>query len=62
MGRLCSVYLLHGFSIFWYLGLIPDLASLRDRATTRLRQMAYGLLALGWRGSNRHWTHYEKLT
>jgi molybdopterin-containing oxidoreductase family membrane subunit len=46
--------------IFWYLGLIPDLASLRDRATTRLRQMAYGLLALGWRGSNRHWTHYEK--
>ena len=46
--------------IFWYLGLIPDLASLRDRATTRLRQMVYGLLALGWRGSNRHWTHYEK--
>jgi molybdopterin-containing oxidoreductase family membrane subunit len=36
--------------IFWYLGLIPDLASLRDRATTRLRQMVYGLLALGWRG------------
>jgi len=46
--------------IFWYLGLIPDLASLRDRATTRLRQMVDGLLALGWRGSNRHWTHYEK--
>jgi len=46
--------------IFWYLGLIPDLASLRDRATTRFRQMAYGLLALGWRGSNRQWTHYEK--
>ncbi|MFN9954384.1 MAG: hydrogenase, partial [bacterium] len=46
--------------IFWYLGLIPDLASLRDRAKTRLRQMIYGILALGWRGSNRQWTHYEK--
>jgi len=46
--------------LFWYVGLVPDLASLRDRATTRVRQIAYGLFALGWRGSNRHWQHYER--
>ena len=45
--------------LFWYVGLIPDLATMRDRATTRIRKMAYGLFALGWRGSNRHWHHYE---
>jgi Ni/Fe-hydrogenase subunit HybB-like protein len=45
--------------LFWYVGLIPDLASLRDRATTRLRHLAYGVLSLGWRGSQRHWRHYE---
>jgi molybdopterin-containing oxidoreductase family membrane subunit len=45
--------------LFWYVGMIPDLASLRDRATTRLRQFAYGLFALGWRGSHRHWHRYE---
>ena len=37
--------------IFWYAGLIPDLATLRDRAPTRLKKMIYGILALGWRGS-----------
>jgi Ni/Fe-hydrogenase subunit HybB-like protein len=43
--------------LFWYVGLIPDLATLRDRAknTIRKRVIAYGFLALGWRGSNRHW-------
>ncbi|HVP12077.1 MAG TPA: NrfD/PsrC family molybdoenzyme membrane anchor subunit [Phycisphaerae bacterium] len=45
--------------LFWYTGMIPDLASLRDRATTRVRQIAYGLIALGWRGSQRHWHCYE---
>ena len=45
--------------LFWYVGLIPDLATLRDRAKTRLRQFLYGLFALGWRGSNRHWRNYE---
>ncbi len=46
--------------LFWYVGLIPDLAVLRDRARTKLRQILYGLFALGWTGSNRHWSHYEK--
>jgi molybdopterin-containing oxidoreductase family membrane subunit len=46
--------------LFWYVGMIPDLATLRDRATTRLRQVIYGVLSLGWRGSARHWSHYEK--
>ncbi len=46
--------------LFCYLGLIPDLAILRDRAKTKARKIAYGLFALGWTGSNRHWSHYEK--
>jgi Ni/Fe-hydrogenase subunit HybB-like protein len=45
--------------IFWYTGLIPDLATLRDRASTRLKRMLYGIFALGWRGSVRHWVNYE---
>lgn len=45
--------------IFWYIGLIPDLATLRDRAKTKVRKMAYGFFALGWRGGNRQWQHYE---
>jgi Ni/Fe-hydrogenase subunit HybB-like protein len=45
--------------LFWYVGLIPDLATLRDRATSPLRRTLYGLFALGWRGSGRHWNHYE---
>lgn len=45
--------------IFWYVGLIPDLATLRDRARSRTRQLIFGFLALGWRGSTRHWRHYE---
>jgi molybdopterin-containing oxidoreductase family membrane subunit len=47
--------------LFWYVGMIPDLATLRDRATTRLRQIAYGVLALGWRGSGRHWHRFERV-
>jgi len=45
--------------IFWYVGLIPDLATMRDRSKTQIRRMVYGLFALGWRGSQRHWRHYE---
>ena len=45
--------------LFWYTGLVPDLATLRDRATTRIRKFLFGIFALGWRGSNRHWRHYE---
>ena len=46
--------------LFWYTGLIPDLATLRDRAKGRLQQIATALFALGWRGSNRHWHRYER--
>jgi Ni/Fe-hydrogenase subunit HybB-like protein len=46
--------------LFWYVGLIPDLATMRDRATTKARRFAYGLFSLGWRGSTRHWQNYEK--
>jgi len=47
-------------ALFWYVGLIPDLATLRDRAKTRLRQVVFGVLSLGWLGGNRQWRHYEK--
>ena len=45
--------------IFWYLGMVPDLATLRDRCKPGLRKILYGLVALGWRGGNRQWSHYE---
>jgi Ni/Fe-hydrogenase subunit HybB-like protein len=45
--------------VFWYIGLIPDLASMRDRAANRFAQVAYGMLAMGWRSSARHWQRYE---
>ena len=45
--------------LFWYIGLIPDLATLRDRARHRFARMAYGMLAMGWRGSAVHWHRYE---
>ena len=45
--------------LFWYIGLIPDLATLRDRSTSRAGQITYGILAMGWRGSARHWHRYE---
>ncbi len=45
--------------LFWYVGLVPDLASARDRAPTRRRRIIYGIFALGWRGSVRHWRHYR---
>ena len=45
--------------LFWFIGLIPDLATLRDRAESKYARMSYGLLAMGWRGSARHWARYE---
>jgi Ni/Fe-hydrogenase subunit HybB-like protein len=45
--------------LFWFVGLIPDLATLRDRAKNRPAQIIYGMLAMGWRGSAVHWSRYE---
>ena len=45
--------------LFWYLGLIPDFATLRDRAKNKIQAYAYGIVSLGWRGSARHWARYE---
>ncbi len=46
--------------LFWYVGLIPDLATLRDQATNRFVKVAYGIPALGWRGASRHWNRYMR--
>jgi molybdopterin-containing oxidoreductase family membrane subunit len=46
-------------ALFWFIGLVPDMATLRDRAQGRGARIVYGMLALGWRGSARHWHHYE---
>ncbi|PYR60702.1 MAG: hydrogenase [Acidobacteria bacterium] len=46
--------------LFWYVGLIPDLDTLRDRAKRRSLQIIYGVFALGWRGSVKHWDRYEQ--
>ena len=45
--------------VFWYTGLVPDIATVRDRAKNWFRKKIYGVLALGWRGSSRGWSHYE---
>jgi len=45
--------------LFWFVGLIPDLATLRDRATAKWKGIIYGMLAMGWRGSARHWQRYQ---
>jgi molybdopterin-containing oxidoreductase family membrane subunit len=45
--------------VFWYIGMIPDFATFRDRAENKFAQYFYGMLALGWRGSTRHWMRYE---
>ena len=45
--------------MFWYVGLIPDLATMRDECKHRIGQVAYGILSLGWRGSGRHWHNYQ---
>ncbi len=45
--------------LFWYIGLIPDFGTLRDRAHGRYSRVIYGILAMGWRGSARHWKRYQ---
>jgi Ni/Fe-hydrogenase subunit HybB-like protein len=45
--------------LFWYLGLIPDLATARDMAKNQVQRIVYGILSFGWRGSARHWQHYR---
>ena len=54
-----STYLTVSF-LFWYVGLVPDLATIRDRIKSKMGKMIYGTFAMGWRGSNRHWWNYEK--
>jgi Ni/Fe-hydrogenase subunit HybB-like protein len=46
-------------ALFWFVGMVPDLATLRDRAASPVARTIYGVLALGWRGSARHWARYE---
>lgn len=48
--------------VFWYLGLIPDFATIRDRATTKLRYIIYGVLSFGWDGSAKTWSRYEAVS
>ncbi|MFA6260865.1 MAG: NrfD/PsrC family molybdoenzyme membrane anchor subunit [Bacteroidia bacterium] len=47
--------------VFWYIGLIPDIASIRDRATTKIRHFMYNFFAMGWNGSTRTWHRYEMI-
>ncbi|MDP8208534.1 MAG: NrfD/PsrC family molybdoenzyme membrane anchor subunit [Candidatus Electryonea clarkiae] len=46
-------------ALFWYTGMIPDLATYRDRAKSKIKKVVFGILSLGWRGGNRQWKHYE---
>src|SRR3954470_640241 len=48
-------------ALFWFVGLVPDLATLRDRAQNRTVKIIYGMLAMGWRGSALHWRRYTQL-
>ena len=54
-----SAYGLVSF-LFWYVGLIPDLAAMRERAATKVHRVVYSILSFGWTGFNRHWRHYER--
>jgi len=47
--------------LFWYMGLVPDLATMRDKAGNIWLKRLYGILSLGWRGSARHWHHYQSV-
>jgi Ni/Fe-hydrogenase subunit HybB-like protein len=47
-------------AVFWYIGLMPDFATMRDRTTHKVKKTIYTILSLGWRHSSRHWQHYEK--
>ena len=46
--------------LFWYIGLVPDFATLRDKTISKVKKTIYSVFSLGWRHSNRHWQHYEK--
>ncbi len=48
--------------VFWFIGLIPDFATIRDRATSKASRLAYGILSLGWDGSAKAWMHYEAVS
>ena len=56
-----SSYLLISAS-FWYLGMLPDFATVRDRATSKIRKAAYGFFSMGWTGSLKNWKRYEALS
>jgi len=56
-----SAYLLISAS-FWYFGMVPDFASIRDRAKTKAKKAIYGFLAFGWTGSTKEWLRYEGLS
>lgn len=56
-----SAYLLISAS-FWYFGMVPDFASIRDRATSKIKKAVYGFLAFGWRGTSLEWVRYESLS
>ena len=56
-----TAYLLISVS-FWYLGMLPDLATVRDRTAAKIRKALYGFFSLGWTGSSRHWIRYESLS
>ncbi|MCK6598570.1 MAG: polysulfide reductase NrfD [Bdellovibrionaceae bacterium] len=47
--------------VFWYIGLVPDFATIADRAKNKIRKTVYGILSLGWRGTAKNWSHYEML-
>ncbi len=56
-----TAYLLISVS-FWYLGMLPDLATIRDKTISKVRKALYGFFSLGWTGSSRHWIRYESLS
>jgi Ni/Fe-hydrogenase subunit HybB-like protein len=56
-----TAYLLISVS-FWYLGMLPDLATIRDKTASKIRKALYGFFSLGWTGSSRHWIRYESLS
>ncbi len=56
-----TAYLLISFS-FWYLGMLPDFATIRDRATSKVKKAVYGFFAMGWTGSSKQWLRFESLS
>ncbi|HBH84866.1 MAG: hydrogenase [Bacteroidetes bacterium GWE2_41_25] len=56
-----TAYLLISFS-FWYLGMLPDFATIRDRTTSKIKKAIYGFFGMGWTGSSHHWIRFESLS